>query len=172
MRLKGVLFGLLTLLSTVASSHGLGAHVHGVANLQVAVDGDTLTLVLESPLDNLLGFEHLPHTEKQKAAVRDMSSRLQKNDAVFIPTPAAACRLVSVKLESPVLSPEKKTDGDGHADLDGEFVFHCQHPEVLHGLDLMLFDGFPHLRQVDVQVATAKGQTAAKLSSARRRLDW
>ena len=55
-----------------AMAHEPGPHVHGVASLQVAVDGNTLTLNLESPLDNVLGFEHAPRSEKQKAAVRSM----------------------------------------------------------------------------------------------------
>lgn len=39
---------------------GEKAHQHGVAILEVAVDGGTLRLRLESPLNNLAGFEHAP----------------------------------------------------------------------------------------------------------------
>ena len=40
--------------SVLAQEHA--AHVHGDAHLDVALEGDTLSLQLESPLDNLLGF--------------------------------------------------------------------------------------------------------------------
>jgi hypothetical protein len=140
--------------------------------MEVAVDGDTLTLNVESPLDNLLGFEHLPRTEKEKGAVHDMAVRLNRAETVFVPTPAAHCKPLSVKLVSPVLQPDKPPAGDGHADLDGEFVFRCEHPEALHGIEVALFDGFPNLHQVDVQVATARGQTAARLSPQQRRVSW
>jgi hypothetical protein len=66
------------------------------------VDGNSLTLNLESELDNLLGFEHVPRSEKEKTAVRDMAERLKKAASVFVPTPAAHCKPVSAKLESPV----------------------------------------------------------------------
>lgn len=153
-------------------AHEPGAHVHGIAKLQVAVDGDILTLGLESPLDNLLGFERMPRSEKQKAAVRDMAERLNKPGALFLPTPAAKCAAVSVKLVSPVLEPAKKGNDDGHADLDAEFVFKCAQPNALRGVAVKFFDGFRHLRQIDVQVVGPRGQAAAKLTAAQPQISW
>ena len=165
-----LIVGALAILPASASAHEPGAHVHGVAKLQVAVDGNTLTLSLESPLDNLLGFEHLPRSEKQKAAVRNMAERLNQAGKIFLPTPAAQCATVSVKLESPVL--EHATSGDGHNDLDGDFVFRCERPDALRGLEVRLFEAFPNLRRLDVQVATPRGQVAARLAPGQRRIDW
>jgi hypothetical protein len=163
-------FAVIVALPTAA--HGPGAHVHGVAKLDVAVEGDTLTLGLESPLDNLLGFEHMPRTEKQKAAVRAMADTLNKPAALFVPTPAAQCAPATVKLESPVLKEAKKDAGDGHADLDGDFVFRCAHPDALQDIEVKLFGAFPHLRQVDVQVVSPQGQTAARLTPKQQRVSW
>ena len=160
------------LLGAPAIAHGPGPHVHGVASLQVALDGNTLTLHLESPLDNLLGFEHSARTEKEKGAVRDMAARLNKADTLIAPAPEAQCKTVSVHLESPVLQPEKAAASGGHADLDGDFVFRCEHPEILRRIDVTLFDGFPNLRQIDVQVATSIGQAAARLTQKQRRVSW
>jgi hypothetical protein len=129
-------------------------------------------LSLESPLDNLLGFERMPRTEQQKAAVRDMAARLNKVATLFVPTPAAFCRAESIKLDSPVLDPKKNTVGDAHADLDAEFIFRCQSPDALRDLEVTLFDEFPNLRQLDVQVVSSRGQSAAKLSSRQRRITW
>lgn len=157
-------------LSTAAGEPA--AHVHGVASLQVAVDGKNLTLNLESPLNNLVGFEHTPRTEKQQAAVRAMAERLNQPAGLFIASPAAACTPLSVKLESPVLEPMKPSAGDGHADLDGEFVFRCEHPEALRALEVGLFQAFPRLKRLDVQVAGPHGQSAARLSPQQRNIAW
>jgi len=155
-----------------ASAHGPGAHVHGVARLDVAVDGGTLTLGLESPLDNLLGFEHLPRTEAQRAAVRAMKEVLGKPESLFVASAAAQCVSISVKLESPVLEPAAKDAGDGHADLDGEFVFRCAHPEALHGVEVKLFAAFPHLQRVNAQIAGPRNQTAVVLTAQQPRAAW
>jgi len=65
-----------------------GAHVHGAARLQVAVDGNTLNLQLETPLASLVGFEHAPRTNQQKQALQAMAERLRQAGEIFTPTPA------------------------------------------------------------------------------------
>lgn len=163
---------LACLLPLPALAHEPGAHVHGVAKLEVAVDAGTLTLSLESPLDNLLGFEHRPRNDREKAAVGAMADRLKAAAALFAPTPAAQCKIASVKLDSPVLEVAKPSAGDGHADLDAEFVFHCARPEALRDLEVWLFRDFPQLRRLDVQVAGPRGQTATRLTPGQRRIAW
>ena len=148
------------------------AHVHGVASLQVAIDGGTLTLQFETPLANLLGFEHAPRSEKQKQAVRLMADRLRQAGAVFTPSPAARCSAISVELESPLLQPSPQSGDDAHADLAGSFVFRCQDPAALRDLEVGLFASFPRLQRIDVQVAGPRGQSAARLSPQQRRVSW
>ena len=45
-----------------AEHASLGAHEHGVAQLNVALDGNTLEIELESPAMNLVGFEPVSYT--------------------------------------------------------------------------------------------------------------
>ena len=47
------------------------AHEHGVANLNVAVEGNNIYIEFSSPAANIVGFEHHPRTHEQKDAVRD-----------------------------------------------------------------------------------------------------
>jgi hypothetical protein len=170
------------------------AHVHGIADLQIAVDGGTLTLEFSSPLDNLLGFEHAPRSAAQVTAVRKMAQELRDAATLFIPSAAALCASTSVKLESPVLDADMlhATAGNGsaqqtttaknaaaekaaapaHADLDGEFIFNCRVPDKLRDLEVRIFDKFPNLHTVNVQVASARGQAAASLTPTEKRISW
>jgi hypothetical protein len=171
-------------------------HAHGVASLQLAVDGNLLTLEFQSPLDNLVGFERPPRNDKEKASVRRMAERLRKAETLFVPTPQAGCSPASVNLESPVIDAsllatdagkpgtdsakgggraDKRASGkedEGHAALTGEFVFRCERPANLRDMEVKLFDVFPQLKRLDVQVAAPGGQKAAKLSSENRRVSW
>lgn len=147
-------------------------HVHGVATLQIAVDGKLLQLHLESPLASLLGFEHMPRTSQQKSAVKAMEAQLKRAEKLFYPSPKAGCSLKSVSLESPVLKAEKHQEAHDHADLDGDFVFACSRPEALRGLDIQLFDAFPGLRQLKTEAATPRGQKAATLTPKQRKISW
>jgi len=166
----------------IAIAHELGPHVHGVASLQIAVDEKTMTLDFSGPLDNLIGFEHVARTAKQKAAVKKMADDLNKAEQFFIPTAEAQCTLQSVKLDSIVLKPETVQDKKeksppheeerAHADIDGEFVFACKQTGKLHDLEVKLFGAYPNLHQLKVEVATLKKQTSAQLTPEQRRVNW
>ena len=145
--------------STQAAPH---AHEHGVARLAVAVDGNTLSIELDAPLDGFLGFERAPRTDAERKAAADLLVRLRDAAALFKPDAAAGCKAGDVKVEAPVLEPGYKGKGE-HADLEAQFSFQCAQPQALRVLDVALFDAFKRLQRIDVQVAGAKGQSKATL---------
>ena len=158
-------------------------HEHGAATLHVAVEGDRLHLELSSPLDNLVGFERAPRSEKENAAVRRMAERLREPERLFVPTPEARCARASVELDSPVLDPAllgnapkqraaSAKPAGGHASLDAIVAFRCEQPSRLSGLEVKLFEAFPHLKRLDVQIAGAKKQSSAKLTPRNARVSW
>jgi hypothetical protein len=186
---------------TVCSSGSLvwadepGAHVHGRAALEIAIDGAAVQINLNSPLDTVLGFERAPRNEKERQAVKAMALKFNQGDSLFVFTPAAQCRVASVNLTSPVLSPDlltpasdsgKSMDGnttkdggavktapaDTHAELEATWHFQCAVPQALQGLDVRLFQLFPGLQRLDTAVAGPKGQSSAKLSPEATRLKW
>ncbi|MGS0742531.1 DUF2796 domain-containing protein [Glaciimonas sp. GG7] len=159
------------------------AHVHGVGKLDVAVDGSQLTLHLDSPLMNLLGFEHAATSAKDKQAAQQMAQTLRMAEKVFVATPAAACRPVSVKLISAALDPTLlgeplasaaiNTPAEpGHADLDADFIFQCAHPERLQSIDVALFAQFKGFQKIEVQMVTPEKQIAATLLPSASRISW
>jgi len=175
-------FAALMIVGALASPAALaaGAHSHGVARLDVAVDGATITLRLHSPLDSLLGFERAPRNDAERGQVRAMAQAL-RSGRPFVPTAAARCRLDRVELASPALAPELLGESgaaaagrlpDDHAELDGTFVYRCEDAERLAAIDVMLFDHFKKLGRVDVQLAGPKGQSAMKLNSRARQIRW
>jgi len=161
--------------SSLALAHE--AHVHGVGKLDVALDGNTLSLHLDSPLVNLIGFEHAANSPKDKQAAQAMARTLRNAAAVFVTTPSAECKLSSVQLDSAAIAPDllggakaskpaAHDDHDGHADMDADFSFQCAHPERLQRIEVKLFDAFKGFNSIDVQLVTAKRQGAAKLTPA------
>lgn len=147
------------------------AHEHGVARLDVAVDGNTLTIALDTPLDSLLGFERAPRSEAEKRAAEKAVATLRAADALFAIDPAARCTSSSVTLESAPLKLGAATPSkdDGHGDLEGEFVFRCE--AVPAFVDAGLFKAFPRMSRLDVQVATPKVQRRQVLKRPAQRID-
>lgn len=171
----------LGLLGLGAQAHEPGAHVHGQAVLRVVVDGNTLSAELESPLDNILGYEHTPGTAQEQQAVKLAVIALRK-PGILLPTPAAQCTPQKVSLASAALTPAMlgetgpatppSADEPGHADLDGEFSWQCAKPEFLHSLRVDLFLAFPRLHKLQVEVAGPKGQSATTLTQSHRTVQW
>jgi hypothetical protein len=147
------------------------AHEHGVARLDVAVDGGTLTIALDTPLDGLLGFERAPRSEAEKRAADQAVATLRAADKLFAIDPAARCTLAAVELESAPLKlgAAMPAKDDGHGDLEGTFTFQCQAAPAF--VDAGLFQAFPRLSRIDVQVATAKGQRKQVLKRPAQRIE-
>jgi Protein of unknown function (DUF2796) len=153
-----------------AESH---AHVHGVATLEVAVEANKVTLLLDSPLDNLLGFEHTPRTDAERRQADDMVVTLRAGGTLFTIDPAAQCMLGNVELRSAALNlgrPQPEANDDGHADLDGSFEYICKDATRATYIETGLLDAFPRLQRIDVLVATSKGQLKRELKRPSKRI--
>jgi hypothetical protein len=157
-RISLIAFAALTASTAFADEH---AHVHGAVSLDVAVEGKTLSIDLESPLDNLLGFEHKPNTPAQRTAADALLKQMKDPAAWLKPDAAAQCTVAKVEVVSAVLEPGAK-DGE-HADLDASYAFSCAAPEKLTTLEVGLFDAFKRVQRINAQVVTAGGQSKQSL---------
>lgn len=154
---------LLAALSTGGSALAQKAHVHGMAQLAVAVEGPLLSITLEAPLDGLVGFERAPRSEAERKAAAAALARLKDGAALFKPDAAAGCTLGEARVSAAVLEPGAAGAGSDHADLDAAYTFRCASPQALRTLQVALFDAFPRLMQIDVQVAGVRAQSKATL---------
>ena len=146
------------------SAGGLGAHVHGVAELFVATSDGDLVMDLVSPTHNIFGFEHEPVTDEELDLVAERTEALA-GPGVFVINPEAGCELTS---EAAI---QLEFEG-GHAELTASWLFSCEHPDEINQLDTAgLFAEFPSLEDVDAQWVSASAQSAAELSPSATVLD-
>jgi len=148
------------------------AHVHGKLSLNVAVDDKTITVTLDSPLDNFLGFERAPRTDEERKRVSEIQTKLQAADQLLQPDSKADCKLDKVTLQSAALGwGEANHDHDDdddhdhdhshdhdHADLEAGITFTCAKAAQAQFIDIKLFTAYPRIRNIDAQIATPKGQ--------------
>jgi hypothetical protein len=188
-RLSFSALAILAVLALPARAHG--PHEHGIARMNVGIEGNRVTIDLESPLANFLSFEHAPENDAQRQEMRNMAVALRKAENFFLFPGKAACSQESADLKSEAIpadlfapdgarpaatpSPAEGAEGEGeeeHADLDAAFSFRCARPEELRSLDVRLFASFPNLRKVEVQLVTPRGQKAAELTPYSTSLAW
>lgn len=150
-------------------------HVHGVATLDIAVDAQKLTLTLDSPLDNLLGFEHEPGTDAEQMRAHAAIARLRAGGSLFLVDARAHCSFARVTLSSRALklgSAAAVADGSGHDNLTAVYEFDCVDAGALATLDVGLFEVFSRVQRIEVQAATDKGQFKRSLQRPEARVDF
>ena len=81
-----------------AHGEALGAHVHGEAHLNLALDGKFLVLEFSSPGANVFGFEHAPRNHEEAERVEQGLKLMKQADQVFVLPAAAGCHLGRVEL--------------------------------------------------------------------------
>ena len=143
-------------------------HEHGVARLDVAVDAGRVSIELDTPLDNLLGFERAPRTDAERDKAAALVARLRAAETLFRIDSAAGCTLAKVDLVSAPLKLGKAGAAaagaaSDHSDLNGVFEFRCKNGARAGFVELGLFDAFPALKRIELQVVTPRGQLKATL---------
>lgn len=173
LRLAALLFAAPLIATSLVAKAAPHAHQHGVAKLDVAVEPGKISLQLDTPLDNLLGFERAPRTDAERARADAAVATLKAAATLFKIDAAAQCTLASVTLDSAALklgSPDPAEAADGHADLDGSFEFSCRDVSKATAIDVGLFDAFKGMQRIESQVAAPQGQFKRTLVRPARRL--
>lgn len=165
-----------------AIAHSHDPHVHGEAELGIAVDGATVTIEFKSPLWNLLGFERAPETEVEKAAAEEARKTLADPGALFDFGGRAGCRPIETHVS---LAGDDENDGDheeghshrhhgahpddedGHLDASATYVFTCADPARIGRVATALFARFPNLERLKVTGLAGARQISEELTSRR-----
>ncbi|MDX1377147.1 MAG: DUF2796 domain-containing protein [Burkholderiales bacterium] len=160
----------LAMLSTPSALRADDAYAHGLARLDIAVDGERLIIEMESPLESLVGFEHAPRDARERAAIAQMEATLRDAARLLQPTPQAGCRPRQVDIEHPFRKDAQPAQGRDaeHSEAHARWSFICDRPQALRSLEVRLFDAFRGLERIRVQTATPRGQGRATLTPARR----
>jgi hypothetical protein len=145
-----------------------GAHEHGHGQLDIAIEGRQVSMALDVPAADIVGFEHEAKTKDQKAKVAAAKKTLADPLKVFAVPADAGCKLANAKVE---FGSEKghdhghkhKEDGGKaeaeHSEIRAEYTLDCAAPEKITGIEFKYFELFSGAEELDVNVASDKGQT-------------
>jgi hypothetical protein len=147
-----------------------GPNVHGEATLNIVQDGDSLSLWLNAPAMSFLGFEHAPRDAAERKRLDETMAILKRPADWLVPVASGGCSSDTVNVQSEGLNNDKAApehehddednthdehehaDGDHHADFDGYYRYRCRAPLSLRTLDVALFERFPSLHKINVNL--------------------
>jgi Protein of unknown function (DUF2796) len=167
---------LLAILVTTAAgaqeTRQLGAHQHGHAKLEIAIEGDVVQIGLDAPGADIVGFEHAPNTPAETAAMDAAKRQLSDPLALFVPPAAAGCKVTSAEVslegdddpkKGPAANAEPKPDA-GHADFNADYTLTCTDITKLTTLDMKFFTTFKAAQALTVSILSATGQTEIEVT--------
>ena len=179
--------------AAVSDTRSAESHTHGDALLAIVLDGSMLTVELDTPLYNVLGFEHEAETAAQKAAVIDAETVLTRGDPLFVFNSEAGCSIIrdtiSVELEHHEDDHDDHEDEDHeddhgeddheeeeshdetHKDLVLQYDYTCQSPTALKNVTVNLFEHFENLTELDLVYLGPNTQKQSELSAAKPRMN-
>lgn len=152
------------------------AHVHGRAQIDIAIEAKRLTVHLDTPMFNLLGFEHAPRTPAQRAQADAAMAALKDAARLWRVDAAAGCTVQALELSAPALGLDDAHAAhdhdahEAHADIEAEYVFACADAGRATAIEVGLFDAFARLQTAEVQVAGPRGQFKRRLAPGQTRV--
>jgi hypothetical protein len=150
------------------------AHVHGVAEINIAVEGTKATVEFRAPAESLMGFEHEAKSESDKKK-RDTALeqlRTKVNQMVAF-DPKLACKFSEVKTavveekaarakEQPGKDKDQKKSAE-HREVHGTFSVACHNPLAGTRVKFGVSKVFREIQETKVQVVGDSGQSGATI---------
>ncbi len=141
-------------------SHEHKAHVHGSATLSIAMENSKSgSILLESPADNIIGFEHEAKSPSDiKVKLEALAILKNQGSELFIFPKEKRCSINSIKVES-----KKENSKSAHSEVEALFSFSCEKDLSKSSLQINLGGKFPRIEDLDVQLISDKKQSASEL---------
>lgn len=179
----------------------LGPHVHGHGTLNIAVEAKRVSMELEVPGMDIVGFEHAPSTKEQTDTVEKAKALLGKPLELFKVPAAAGCTVADAKVaieaehhhhdgdEADEDHDHEKAeaghdhddhddhDADAHEGHEGHNEFHvtyaldCAEPAKLAAIEFEYFKSFAGAHDLTVNVVAASGQNSFEVNRDKPVLD-
>ncbi|MDK8463003.1 DUF2796 domain-containing protein [Marinobacter sp. SS13-12] len=170
----GYLLATCTLPAVTFAADNPGAHEHGHARLQLAIEKNSIDLMFTSPAYNLAGFEHEARTDEERNRLAEIKQWL--NTTPLVNVDDASCRITAAAVE---LGGEDTDDTHGHdhhdddektshREYDVSQQLQCQGMGANREFTSALMEKFENLEELTVEWVSQSGQGSARLTPSNR----
>ncbi len=155
-----------------------GAHQHGHGRFNMAIEKSTVSIELEAPGSDIVGFEHAPKTAQEKKAVEAAKAQLKDALKLFGLPKEAGCRVTKTDIDvhgagddhkhdhgpKDAKAPPAKADdkASAHTEFHAQYALTCSKPSAITALDFGFFAAFPGAQDLEVVAISDKGQVKAE----------
>ena len=150
-----------------ASAAAQSTHVHGQGQVSMAIDQNLISMTLESPGADIIGFEHEARTAEEKTAVAEALKQLSDPMFVIQLPGSASCKVIQASSEV-----ASENGDEGHADHDeheeheneahgsfiAEYQLECTNIAAINSITFVYFDHFRNAQSLVVVLIDKNGQ--------------
>ena len=145
-------------------SHHHSAHIHGVAELNLAIEENQVGIHFIAPADSLVGFEYQAKSNKEIAQYQHVK-RLLNDVSHVVQFNGGNCQQIEVHVDASAIAPVDNHHKDEHAhsntkhehehqhrnshgEISVNYLMSCTEPHNLMGASLTLFSHFSAIEKV------------------------
>ena len=137
------------------------AHAHGAGKLEIIAEGNYLWINVNLPSADVVGFEHAPTGEAEKAQLNSALQTLQAPDSLFVMNAPAVCSLKQGTVATALLNTQMAQAE--HADFDATYEWYCAKPAEIKSISITLFSQFKSLHTLKADYIINGKQGGAEL---------
>jgi Protein of unknown function (DUF2796) len=152
------------------------AHVHGVAEINIAVEGTKATVEFRAPAESIMGFEHEAKSESDRKKRDTALEQLRtKRDQMVLFDAKLGCKSSDVKTaiveekedhtkaqSGKDTHKDQKKSGE-HREVHGTFSVACDKPLAGSRIKFGVSKVFRDIQEIKVQVVGDSGQSGATI---------
>jgi hypothetical protein len=180
--LTALIAAALALPASAEEHRELGPHVHGHGTLNMAVENKKVTMELEVPGMDIVGFEHAASKPDQQAVVDKATATLKDGLGIFRMPVSAECKVSDAKV---AIEAEHHHDGDedhdddhdgkeghaGHNEFHVTYELDCSKPENVTTITFDYFKAFAGAKSLTVNVVGRQAQNSFEVTREKPVLD-
>jgi Protein of unknown function (DUF2796) len=174
--LMGLTLVMSSTIALAAEKRHSEAHVHGVAEINIAVEGSKADVEFRAPAENVVGFEHEAKSDSDKkkrdAALEQLRTKMNQM-VVF----DSKLRCKSSEIKTAIVEEkegqtkaqagkdvhkEQKKSGE-HSEVRGTFSVACDKPLAGSRVRFGVSKVFREIQEIKVQVVSDSGQSGATI---------
>ena len=155
------------------------SHEHGAAKLMMVMEGKKLQIEFEVPSESLIGFEHLPKSQRNRKKFNEAIKNLSDPSKLFSIPIKAECLLVGTNVSQSLFSNEEELGHDDedehghdesekaeiHSEFKSNYYWNCQHLDEIDSIGTELMSFFPRIEEIRVNWISNNGQGSLELES-------
>jgi Protein of unknown function (DUF2796) len=177
--LVGLTIGVSCAIALAAEKRHFEAHVHGVAEVNIAVEGSKADVEFRAPAENVMGFEYEAKSDadrkKRDAALNTMQTKMSQ---MVLFDPKLGCQFSGAKTQiveekedqakaqsGGKSAPKDQKQSGEHREVRATLSVACDKPLAGSRVRFAVSKVFPEIQEIKVQVLGDSGQSGATIKN-------